>query len=215
MILIQSGGIDSTLLQYKYQREITGVIHINYGQGSYPVTKKYVTHHSKILKHSPVFQEVPIFQSASKIFSKKAYLDKAVSNMPDTYSSMGFIHGRGLLFFALAVDYAASKGESEILVGAQHDPFFFSLPKDQVIGDTTYLFLDYLQNLLNIASPNPFQIVTPLLHRSKKSIIKEAHNTFDLNYTYSCELHPRCGKCRQCSLIKKYFAQFNISTSWL
>lgn len=214
MILIQSGGVDSTYLQYKYAKKINAVIHFNYGQASFSTTYDYLKIHCRKLQHELFLKEISLYQHESSIFVKGFSPKNNVYGYDDIVKSMGFINGRGLLFLSYAVDLATCLNEKIILIGAQHDPFFYKIPQNKVHGDTSYLFLLKFQELLNISTRPNIKISTPLIKTSKSTIIKKSHKLFNLEHTYSCELSPRCGKCNQCRQIVKNFTRQSITTSW-
>jgi 7-cyano-7-deazaguanine synthase len=120
-----------------------------------------------------------------------------------------FVPGRNLLFLTAAAAYAY-KCDAHVLVGGMCETDYSGYP------DCRRATLDALQQAIVLGMETPIEIVTPLMHLSKKETVLLAHalpgcwEALAESHTCYEGVRPGCGQCPACLLRAKGFAEAGL-----
>lgn len=206
ILVLHSGGMDSTTCLYRAQRDGAEVfsLGIDYGQ-KLAVELLFAQRHCQALGipreivsvewHKPV-RNIPLNRSI-----------KEMSSMV----SPAFLPGRNALFLSIACAHASGIGADEVHIGLNSVEF-------SGYPDCTPEFIDAFIGMMAVANPEGPRIVTPLLYLSKPEIAKMAHGLGIGEYdTWSC-YRPQlrhgtvapCEECDACRLHKHAWRSIEI-----
>lgn len=197
IVVLHSGGLDSTVCLYKALREGHNVISlgVDYDQG-HRIELEYASNQCKRLG-------VP-----RKLI--RVQWDKPVRAIPENRTigeirsagvSPAFLPGRNAVFLILAAAEAAGIGASEIWTGINAVDF-------SGYPDCRPEFVDAFQKMLNEAIPSGPMVVAPLLAWTKPAIAALANELgLGRDDTWSCyrpvnteNSTVACGRCDACVL---------------
>jgi len=221
-VVLLSGGLDSTTCLYlaKQQSEKIYAISFDYGQKhSIELKRAKKIAKSQNIEHTIIKIQTELFQGTSLTDPKlkvpkdslKKHLQK--NTIPNTY-----VPGRNILFLSYALSYAESRQAGQIYIGVNALDY-------SGYPDCRPEFIEAYQNMIDLGtksgsksgkSEKSIQIITPLIHLSKKEIVSlAAHLKVPFQDTISCyDPNPRtgkpCGHCDSCILRKKGFAEAGI-----
>jgi 7-cyano-7-deazaguanine synthase len=204
-IVLLSGGLDSATCLY---------VSLNKGEKPLAVSFDYSQRHSIELEKakniaSKLDIEHIIVKIDTGIFANSSLIDTSMSlnkgfvsedTIPNTY-----VPGRNILFLSYAVSIAESRDIHNIYIGVNaldysgypdcRPDFIMAYQKAIALGTKTGV------------NQKSIQIITPLLHLSKKEIVLLAHSlNVPIEETISCydPIHGRpCGECESCMLRQK------------
>ena len=196
VVVLHSGGMDSTTCLYKAQAEGSEVfsLGVDYGQ-KLSVELLFAQRHCDILGI-----EREVINVTWRKPDREIPLNRSIDEMKNSISK-AFLPARNVVFLSVASAYAAGVGADEIHIGINCVDF-------SGYPDCTESFLDSYSKMMSIADPNGPKIVAPLLNMSKVSIAKLAHSLgIGEHDTWSCyrpevdsgSVTP-CGKCDACRL---------------
>lgn len=211
-LVLLSGGLDSVVLLHyiKKQNPTADLYSVSFNYGQRLVREldcaKYQTNiaGSKHKEIDLTFLKLLLPTSAltnNDIAVPKASLDLG-NAQSDTY-----VPNRNMIMLSLCVGYAESLGCSEVYYGAQnadnHSGYF----------DSSELFLNSLNKVLNLNRKNPVQIVAPFINLDKDEIVKIG-NELGVNFTkthtcYNGE-ETGCGVCVSCANRIQAFLNNNL-----
>lgn len=212
-IVLASGGLDSCVtvacaINDGYE---VSLLHINYGQrtqkredkafddiAAYYGIKNKMTVDIDYLKR--------IGGSSLTDLSMKVEEDTTPSstgNLPSTY-----VPFRNANMISIAVSWAEVIGAKKIYVGAVEED-------SSGYPDCREIFYEKFNDLLSVAlsDESHIQIVTPVIHLSKKDIVKKGIELkAPLHLTWSCYQNEdeACGVCESCKLRLNGFAQAGV-----
>lgn len=196
VIVLHSGGLDSTLCLLRAQRKGHSVISlgIDYGQ-KHRVELEYAK------------QQCERFNVVRKVL--RVEWDKPVLHVPENRTvdemrrsvSPAFLPGRNAVFLTLACAEAAGAGAAEVWIGVNAVDF-------SGYPDCRPAFIQAFRKMVQKAIPNGPRIVAPLLYLSKPQIARSAYRLGlrrgDVWCCYRPELTARgvepCGRCDACLL---------------
>lgn len=191
VILLFSGGIDSTVLLYwllARNYEVYPLL-INYGQNSFEGEYKAVRQILKCLNKSNLFMlEIPALRSIGRGSLVSEYpLD--VSNHEDWYKSE-FFPNRNMILLSLAAAYAYKLKAFNIAIGLVGESY----------KDTSKEFLDNVEEVLE-QSLAKFTFIAPFVEMPKRKVIEEAVSLqVPIKLTFSCNAlgSRHCLLCTSC-----------------
>lgn len=206
-LVIMSGGMDSTLCAYMLKKdgyEIVGV-HFNYSQKT---QKKELECFSAICNKIEITNRYILDVDFFKDISISSLIDKSLevptkglgSNIPSTY-----VPFRNGIFLSICAALAEKEQSSIIVMGVvQEDSSGYP--------DCTEEFIKSMQKTINLGTKDEtkLEIYTPLVHLSKKEIVKKSiEYGVALEHTWSCYQNEdlACGVCDSCRLRLKGFQE--------
>ena len=195
VILLLSGGIDSTTLLAKLKKENKEVIAISFFyEQKHAIELQYARNNAK--KYNVI--EHKVIQLDSQLFSGSALVntEKQLSTYSNEENPIGqenaYVPYRNLVFLSIALSLAESSKINNI---------YIAFNKDDCVNfwDCKSAFLTQL-NL--ISEHSNIQIEAPLIELTKKEVISLSQELeVDLNETISCYQpikDKECGKCLSC-----------------
>jgi len=217
-VVLLSGGLDSTtcLFLAKQQVEKIYAISFDYGQKhSIELKRAKKIAKSQNIEHSIIKIQTELFKGTSltdpKIKIPKDSLKKHLreNTIPNTY-----VPGRNILFLSFALSFAESRNAGRIFIGINALDY-------SGYPDCRPEFIKAYQSMVNQGTKSgtnghSIQIITPLIHLSKKEIVSLAsHLQVPFKDTISCyDPNPQtgkiCGHCDSCILRKKGFEEAGV-----
>lgn len=183
IVVLASGGIDSTLMMYLFKKEGHEVfpIHINYGHLAEEKEWNALVKVCEYLSLKPFRMDVT---GLGKLSS--GLTDPTV----DIYND-AFLPTRNLTFVTLGSAYAYSINADIVAIGLLSKPIFPDQSKD---------FIERAQVSISTALGRKIEILAPLIELDKREILKLAEK-YDLpKFTYYCHAGKEqpCGVCISC-----------------
>ncbi len=191
VLLLCSGGLDSTTVAYWLRERGVGVVPIFFDYGQHCVEKEWATV-QKVLPKDGVSSPTRI--DISGIFSGSR---SRLIQEPDLWAEHVadedlYVPYRTLLFFSAGASCAQTRGLTEVYSG-----FINSNHAKEI--DCSAEFLNGLDGLAADIGPVKFQI--PFRNWSKAQVVVEAERLrVPIGATYSCQLlsDTPCGACPNC-----------------
>lgn len=196
IVVILSGGIDSTVLTYDlvHQGYSVNAISFNYGQ----------KHSIELYTAARTCRKLGIPQKTVWIETIKELMYSPVltgddevpeGHYEDASMKSTVVANRNSILINLAMAYAITENISTIAYGAHAGDHF-------IYPDCRPIFVERIQALAEVVHYTPLKIVAPFLHMNKKDIVKRGVE-LGVNFrdTWSCykggKIH--CGKCGTCT----------------
>lgn len=218
-IVIFSGGQDSTtcLAIAKRENDFVYALTFDYGQNhsheieasSRIANRLNVDHEILKLPDNILVGDSPL---TNKSYPVSQY--QSVDDFPDGVEPT-FVHGRNILFLAIAANRAAVIGANRIYIGvceADHNGYW----------DCRHAFIDSMEFSLNQGingnRGDKISIKTPLMYKSKKDGILLAitalgpdfNNVFSMTHTCYDNVVGGCGKCHSCLVRQAGFDELGM-----
>lgn len=174
ILLLMSGGIDSTLVAYSYAEwHLATAIGFDYGQK-----------HVKELDYAQA--------TCDRLGMPFVRMTLPSEAMPHTST---VVPNRNMVFASVSAAYAIAHGFEAISVGCNADD-------EELFPDCTTPFWFALGKLLRMGNEDPPRVLTPLIDRSKQSIMDELREYTSLDTTWSCYegQDVPCFACPACTL---------------
>lgn len=183
VVVLASGGIDSSLMMYMFKKEGHEVfpLHINYGHLAERKEWESLTQICDYLSLSP-------FQMDISGFGK---LPSGLTNSSLDIYRDAFLPTRNLTFITLGSAYAYSIHADAVAIGLLTGPIF---------PDQTKEFIEKAQASISTALGRWIQILAPLIDLDKRDVIKLADKYNLPKVTYYCHAGKEqpCGICISC-----------------
>jgi len=210
VVMILSGGMDSTTLLYKL---------INENKDVYVLTFNYSQKHAKELICANEVCRGLGLRDKHKIINIEAIHD-LIRNSALTNKNIKIPHGhyndetmkltvvpnRNMIFLSLAIAYAVSLNVNKVYYGAHKGDH-------TIYPDCREEFVNKLNEVSKIANYVPVEVISPFINMSKTDILKEglALNT-PYYLTWSCYEGrlKACGKCGSCVERLEAFKNNNV-----
>jgi len=213
-LILFSGGLDSTTVLYWAKSRFEEVL---------PVIIDYSQKHSIEVKNGIKIADMNNLEYIHIRFPLNEVLGSALLNenieIPDSLDSAKddkgipytYVPFRNGIFLSLAAGIAETRGIRNILTG-------FNLIDTPDYPDTTKLFSDKMEEVINIGTSasitgKKFRIITPLINKSKKEIIKLGLELgADYSFSVSCYrgMEMPCLKCPSCDIRQAAFNEVGI-----
>ncbi len=200
VILLLSGGIDSTTLLAKLKAEEKEVIAISfYYNQKHAIELSYATKNAKkynVIDHKTIQLDSQLFSSTALVNTNKSLITYEDGSKSQEQVN-AYVPYRNLVFISIALSLAENHGVNNVYVAFNNDDCFN-------YWDCTNTFL----NQLNVISEQTnIKIHAPLINLTKKEVVNLAQNIgVNLDETISCYQpieDKECGKCFSC-MSKKY-----------
>jgi 7-cyano-7-deazaguanine synthase len=198
-IVICSGGADSTVALHKVWSEADDlhVLAFNYGQ-RHVKELECVKEQCSTLALS---EKLHIVDLRSVIPGQSTALVNGRIAVPHVQQVLGdpqpftYVPNRNMIFLSVAAGWAEDLGFDTVAYGAQrHDIYGY--------WDTTIMFVEAVQSVLELNRKNPIQLYAPLIGYSKTDVIREGLRLgIDFSLTWSCYngQEEACGICPTCT----------------
>lgn len=215
VVVVLSGGLDSTILTYlivnKYGPEKVYALSFYYGQRqSVELNRARKTCEHLKIRHKVI--DISSYGEVAKDVS--ANIDKSSVNMPSINDILGdpqpktYVPFRNMILCSLAFSYAEAKDAAFIFSGLQ--------ATDQYgYWDTTQRFVDAMNSVAEQNRLHNIKLVTPFSTLSKYDellIAKDLDVKFE--YTLTCynpdDQGRSCGRCPSCSERLKAFEKAGL-----
>lgn len=192
VIVILSGGLDSTVVLHKLIRDGHDVscISFDYGQKHSKELEcaRYWT--ERLCLHHEIIKLDGIFNGSSLTNDKPMPMgDYSVETMKDTV-----VPNRNMVMLSIAISKAISCGYDAVAYGAHSGD-------REVYPDCRREFVEAIRLVASFCDWRQIEILVPLIDMSKREIVGLAEGLcIDLNKTWSCYeggTDP-CGKCGSC-----------------
>lgn len=192
VILILSGGIDSTTLLYSLIDKNYDIIALSFNYGQKAVEE--LRRANKICKLNNIKHEIIDIKDLATVFSSSSLINENNRNTDSPSDTV--VPSRNTILLSLATAYAISNNCSEIYYGAI---------KDDVgdYPDTTLEFLKQMNELNKVNNYEYIPIKAPFINYSKEEVIRKAlEYDVPIDLTFSCyqpnEDNSPCGECISC-----------------
>lgn len=203
IVLIYSGGLDSTVLLYDLRSKGIDVLPlgINYGQRH----AKELMSAQKVCNQLGIKYHVADLSSIRPLIEGSSQTDPAVPVPEGHYAEesmkLTVVPNRNMIMLSIAAGYAISK-KAESVAYAAHSGDHAIYP------DCRHEFADALDIAIKLADWHPVSLLRPYIDFSKADIVKIGHNLgVPFVDTWSCykggDIH--CGKCGTCVERKEAF----------
>jgi 7-cyano-7-deazaguanine synthase len=213
-ISVLSGGLDSTVATtyFKDKYEIHALT-FNYGQRSSEMEIRSAGAICENLGLNHTVIELPWLAAlgGSALTTQKQVPKLEMNQLDnrdfcDVTARKVWVPGRNMVFTAVATSFAEAKSAEKIIVG-------WDLEEAKTFPDNSKEFLNALNLVLEVGSPDNIKIKAPVIDMCKKDIVKMGEKVgAPLNLTYSCymggEIH--CGKCESCMRRIRAFREAKI-----
>ena len=196
VVVVLSGGIDSTTLLWKMVKEGHDVhaFTVNYGQ----LHKREIDSALYQTRMAKVPHEILVIPTLRQIFKGSALTDLGVSVPEGRYEEENMkktvVPNRNMILISLAVAYAISI-KADAVAYAAHSGDHTIYP------DCRPEFVAAMASAVSQCDWNPPSLMAPFLHMRKSDIVKLGQALgVDFSHTWSCYkggiLH--CGRCGTC-----------------
>lgn len=192
VILLYSGGIDSTVLYYWLLDKGFDVfpMHINYGQVTYYGELRSINNiTNKLSKRSPIFINIPELKNVGK---GSLIGDIQTSNFSQIdWMEVEFFPNRNMILLSIAASYAYKLNVNMLSIGVTGINSY---------KDTNGIFIKNMEQVLSI-SLYPIKIIAPFVDRARKFVINEAMRlNVPIEDTFSCNClgDRHCLLCSSC-----------------
>ena len=209
VVLIASGGLDSTTLLYRliHEKKEIYALTFNYGQKHIKEVEfakknceKFNINH-KILSLESITHAGLFGNSSLTSEGSIPEGDYAEENMMSTV-----VPNRNMIMLSMALAYAISIGAGEVYYGAHAGDH-------AIYPDCRPEFVESMITVAKLCHYWPIEIKAPYLYISKGEILKEGINlNVDYSLTWTCYKgnEKACGECGSCVERLEAFAQNNI-----
>lgn len=192
VVLLFSGGIDSTVLYYWLVDSGYEIfpIHINYGQTTYLGEVKAI----KALTNG-VFQRETFFVDVPNL--KELGQGSLVGELPkshysqDNWMKSEFFPNRNMILISIAASYAFKLGINKLAIGVVGENSY---------SDTRISFIKSIEATLS-ESLKQFELITPFANKDRKLVINESRRLgVPIEKTFSCNClgDRHCLMCNSC-----------------
>jgi len=209
VVVIASGGVDSSILLYKTVKEDyeTYVLTFIYGQKH----KREIESAKKICEGLNVHHKVIDLSVLKDILSGSALTDSGVEipEVPETAEyfetlKTTIVPNRNSIFLSIAIGYAVSIGANHVFFGAHHSD-------RGVYPDCRREFVETFEHAERLANDSSLLVVAaPFVNMNKSEIVKlGVEMGVPYKETWSCYKGGRihCGVCSSCRERKRAFQE--------
>lgn len=206
LIVILSGGMDSTTMLYELNKKhnVVGVLSFNYGQkhkkelnfASLTCDKLGLEH--KIINLSNI-RELLISALTSEIDIPEGHYEE--ENMKLTV-----VPFRNTIMLTIAGGYAVSKKADAIALGAHSGDH-------AIYPDCREEYVKKINELFKLADYRKIKVIAPYIHLNKISILKRGLKIgvpYEDTWTCYKGRHKSCGKCGSCQERLEAFEKNNV-----
>ena len=209
VVLIASGGLDSTTLLYRLMAEKKEIFALTFNYGQKHV--KEIECAKNICDMNQIPHKILSLESLTQagIFGESS-LTSDISIPEGDYDEMSMmstvVPNRNMIMISLALAYAISIRAESIYYGAHAGDH-------AIYPDCRPVFVEAMQHAAKVCHYWPITIHAPYLHVPKGEIVKEGLALIvDYAKTWTCYKGGKqaCGKCGSCDERLKAFAANNV-----
>ncbi|QXP79816.1 MULTISPECIES: 7-cyano-7-deazaguanine synthase QueC [Winogradskyella] len=207
VILLLSGGIDSTTLLAKLKEENKEVLAISYFYDQkHAIELEFAKENAEkynVIEHKTIQLDSQLFSSSALVNSNKQLSTYKEGEKPEGQEN-AYVPYRNLVFLSMALSLAESYRINDIYV---------AFNKDDCVNfwDCTTAFLSQLNT---ISEQSKTEVHAPLINLTKKEVVQLAKKLdVDLNRTISCYQpfnDKECGSCLSCLVKQDAFNRIEI-----
>jgi 7-cyano-7-deazaguanine synthase len=208
IVVVLSGGVDSTTLLYRMQAEghVVCAVTFDYGQ------KSALQERSKSMytcTSLDITQKIVDLSSMQKLINNSALTgDVPMPEGPYDGENMKatVVPARNLILASLAIGYASNIGADAIALGVHSGDH-------HIYPDCRPEFILRLRDIAKVAVEPPVKVLTPYLYYTKGQIVADGITlSVDYELTWSCYVGGKkpCGKCGTCVERAEAFHQNGI-----
>lgn len=208
-----TGGMDSTVLMYKYAHLKPIPITINYGHYAFQKQVEMLNFHIKKLD-LPDLQVINIrygeWQKRPGLF-QEGYAPDEENPLEDwdelRYKDF-FVEGRNMIMVAYAMAFCSAHKIDELLAGYLYAETEWEHRRSYKLmtGDNSPQFVDMMNLLSGVGLSHQIRFRAPYYEKrmSKKDVYDMGCDLgVDWDKTHTCYFVPACGKCDNCLLRKE------------
>lgn len=189
-LLLYSGGLDSTVMLYKYIKDISEAVFFYYGakQNRYELECARF-HCSELDVKLTVVDLKSVFA-----FSNSALLTGEVNDCEKKEQPENIVPFRNGIFLSVAASYSDTKGLKKIFYAPVNNGY-------TTYPDANYNFINSINHSIYYGTINKIMISTPFSELDKWVVRKMGQELkINLDKTYSCYRGDKtpCGKCESC-----------------
>ena len=195
IVLILSGGLDSTTVLFQLLSENKTVIAIsfNYGQKA----SKELQYAKKTCEKLEVKHEIIDISTLKPCFQSSSIVNEEENDTSTPYNTV--VPSRNTILLELATAYAISNNANAVYCGIQKGDY-------NDYPDTRPIFLDKINSLNQVNNYRYIPIYAPLYDLSKTEVVLKALQLgVPLDETWSCynQTETPCGECYSCKTREK------------
>jgi len=196
MVILLSGGIDSTVLLYQMAKggHIDHALSFDYGARHNRMEIKYAKKHAKRLNipHGIIKLDLSAVLKSALLGDIEVPQD---IDYADPMQALTIVPFRNPIMLSVAAGYALSVGSDGVAIATHKTD-------QQIYPDCRPEFNEAMANVIEIVSEGKLRLYAPYAEMSKVSIVRLGMEIgVDIRNTYSCyvgEEQP-CGKCGTCT----------------
>ncbi len=206
VVIILSGGMDSTTLLYRlvHEKKEIRAISFNYGQKH----SKELEYAKKTCKKLTIPHEIVDLSTLSKAgFFQNSSLTTDIDVPEGHYAEESMkstvVPNRNMIMLSLAIGYAISVGAKSVYYGAHAGDH-------AIYPDCRPIFIEKMQEVAKVCHYYPVEIYAPYREYTKGDIIKDGlEMDVDYSLTWTCYKgqEKACGKCGSCTERLEAFEQ--------
>ncbi len=197
VILIASGGLDSTTLMHRLLHEKKEIFALTFDYGQ--KHSKEINFARKNCEKFDIPHKIISLQELTQagLFGNSSLTsDREIpeGNYEDENMMSTVVPNRNMIMLSTALAYAISIGAGEIYYGAHAGDH-------EIYPDCRPSFVGAMQHVARLCHYWPIEIKTPYLHVAKGDIVKEGLKlNVDYSMTWTCYKGGKyaCGKCGSC-----------------
>jgi len=190
-ILLYSGGLDSTLLLYKFKEEIKECIYVKYGSLHSKYELECAKYHTNKIG-------IPLrVINISEVFSNDNSSSLLNNKKDNKVESNNVVSFRNIILVTHILPYVKAQSCDKVLIGSNKSDYASFM-------DCRDTFYKAINSCLQLCDSFIIKVETPLIKLSKEDIINEAkaYKIVNTRTCYSDTVEP-CGKCASCLGLKE------------
>lgn len=195
VIVVLSGGMDSTTLLYRMFNEYSEVeaLSFNYGQRHKKELEYAAKSCAKLgIPHKIV--DVTVINELVQGSSLTSDIDVPEGHYEEENMKATVVPNRNMILASMAIGYAVSKGFGAVALGVHSGDH-------AIYPDCRPLFVDALRVMARIANYEEIEILAPYLDTDKGGILRDGIELgVDYSLSWTCYKggEKACGKCGSC-----------------
>ena len=206
-LIVYSGGMDSTVLLYEYQKEIELAVSFDYGSKHARQELEKARHNCKQLGVKLLVVSLPFVNELfrSSLLEGQGEIPEGLYDSANMASTV--VPFRNGIMLSIAAGIAESNGLDTLLI-ANHSGDHFIYP------DCRTTFIESMKNAIRQGTCNGVNLMSPYCNLSKRDIALRGKKAgVDFSQTYSCyKGEPvHCGKCGTCTERREALAGFDTT----
>ena len=197
VILIASGGLDSTTLMHRLLHEKKEIFALTFDYGQKHLKEiEFARKNCEKFSISHKLISLKELTQAGLFGNSSLTSDREIpeGHYEDENMMSTVVPNRNMIMLSMALAYAISIGAGEIYYGAHAGDH-------EIYPDCRPSFVEAMQQVARLCHYWPIEIQTPYLHVAKSDIVREGLElNVDYSMTWTCYKGGKyaCGKCGSC-----------------